>query len=681
MATLITEPHFAELHMQTNEAGGVPNDLDSLVKREWLITNGRGGYASGSLAGVLTRRYSGLLVAAARPPLERWLFLAELLERVGVNGRFEEMATFEFGQTVHPQGYRRLKEFTCSNSAESPWVKFVYALDEARLTKQISLRRDADEVRIRYRLEAAPGSVVTLNLLPFLAMRDFHALTRAFEGAYPMTESDGLVGVDAFATGPRVWLTAVGMAEGGPVLFERQPHWWRGFVHREEAARGLDCTEDLFVPGWFKASGTGTLEVEFRAVADFTADFSGRPEPRTIEMGGFETGPAPATVDQRLVEAASAFVVTRRRDEGPSLTTILAGYHWFGDWGRDTFIALPGLLLETGRFSEARQVLEVFASAQQDGLIPNRFSDYGNGRDYNSVDASLWFVQAADAYVSASADEPLWREKLGPACEGVVEAFAAGTKFSIRMDQDGLVTCGDASTQLTWMDAKCGDTVFTPRHGKPVEINALWYHALRVLAQRTSSTDAGRAARYSEMASRVEQAFGQAFWNEKCQCLFDVVRDGWGDPAVRPNQIFALSLPHSPLDREKQRSVLTIVERQLLTPYGLRSLCPRHPAYAGRYQGNPYERDSVYHQGTVWGWLIGPYVEAYLRVHDFAAPAKAKMRELLKPLIAHLGEAGIGSVSEIFDGDPPHTPRGCIAQAWSVAELLRAWRMTEPVSG
>ncbi|HPD30991.1 MAG TPA: amylo-alpha-1,6-glucosidase [Phycisphaerae bacterium] len=655
--------------------------LAGLLRREWLITNGRGGYASGTVAGVPTRRYHGLLVAAARPPLERWLFLSGVLERVGINGRFAEAATFEFDKTFHPEGYRLLTDFAVSNNAEMPWVRFTYAIEGVKMTKRIVLLRDRDEVCIRYRIEAPPGTVLSLGLLPFLAMRDFHALTRAFEGSYPLTLADNLVAVDAFTSGPRVWLTAGSPGQDQGVAFESQPHWWRQFEHREEAARGLDHSEDLFVPGWFKAAGMGSLEVEFRAVADFTPDFSGRPEPRPFASDNVTESGRALPVEERLREAAGAFVVSRKRPEGSSLTTILAGYHWFGDWGRDTFIALPGLLIETGRLGEARQVLEVFASAQQDGLIPNRFSDYGDGRDYNSVDASLWFIHAADAYTAASGDDGCWREKLGPACERAVEAFLAGTKFNIHVDGDGLVACGDASTQLTWMDAKCGDTVFTPRHGKPVEINALWYNALRLLSRRVSAYEPGRASRYADLAGKVEQAFRQVFWNEKCRCLYDVVRDGWADPAVRPNQILAVSLPYSMLDRERQRAVLAIVERQLLTPYGLRSLCPRHPSYAGRYEGNPYRRDSVYHQGTVWAWLMGPYVEAYLRVHDFSPEAKRRMRQLIQPLVDHLDDAGIGSVSEIFDGDPPHTPRGCIAQAWSVGELLRAWHMTEPVGG
>ena len=651
--------------------------FDSQIEREWLITNGRGGYASATVPGVPTRRYHGLLVAAAKPPLERWLLLAAVLERVGVSGRHHELAGFEFDRVIHPQGYRYLTDFAVSNNRREPRVRFVYEHDGVRLTKQVVLLPGSDEVSIRYRLEGSPGEPLSLELAPFLALRDFHGLTRAFDGSYAINEIGESVTVDAFRGGPRLWLSVQRVDDGAPVTFQRRPDWWYGLRYRQESARGLDDHEDLFVPGWFCTSGVELIDVEFRAVADFTQSLSAMPGPRpapAIEAPATATEQRP--VEDRLREAAHAFVVTRRRDDGTDLTTILAGYPWFGDWGRDTFIALPGLLLETGRLAEARQVLEVFASAQQDGLIPNRFSDYGDGRDYNSVDASLWFIHAADAYVEAGGDQTAWREVLGPACARVVDAFVAGTRFNIRVDDDGLVSCGDPSTQLTWMDAKTGDVAFTPRHGKPVEINALWYHGLCAMAARDASSDPKRAARYRELASRAKQAFVHTFWNDAGRYLYDVVREGWGDPAVRPNQILAVSLPHSALDEPRQEAVLAIVENRLLTPYGLRSLCPKHPAYAGRYQGGPYERDSVYHQGTVWAWLIGPYVEAYLRVHGFSTEAKARMRRRLHPLIEHLDDAGLGSVSEIFDGDPPHTPRGCIAQAWSVAELLRAWHMT-----
>jgi predicted glycogen debranching enzyme len=402
---------------------------------------------------------------------------------------------------------------------------------------------------------------------------------------------------------------------------------------------------------------------------------TGRPAMPRIEAESLSSAIDDAQVEP-LVEAAGQFIVLRTMRDGRQSTTILAGYPWFGDWGRDAFISLPGLLLTTGRFEEAREVLTTFASAQHNGLIPNRYDDYGGQCAYNSVDASLWFVHAADAYVRHSHDLETWKEFLEPACLRMVEAFERGTDFDIAVDRDGLLRCGNPSTQITWMDAKSGEDVFTPRHGKPVEINALWYHVLCILADRLSENGDQRSLRFETKAERIHQLFEPMFWNEATRGLYDCVRDDEADPAIRPNQVFAVSLPHSPLSPARQRSVLSCVQEHLLTPYGLRTLSPADPRYRPRYEGGPYERDSAYHQGTVWPWLLGPFVEAYLRVHNFDASARDHCRKLLGRLLEHLAEAGLGTLSEVYDGDPPHRPGGCIAQAWSVAETLRAWALT-----
>jgi len=651
------------------------DDFDVRIRREWLITNGLGGYASGTVLGIPTRRYHGLLVSAARPPLERWLLLSSVLERLDVAGRIYETASFEFPEAVHPKGFGLLGDFEVSNNPQAPWARFVYRHEDVQLTKMVILPRAQDEVVIRYKLTGPTDARIKFELCPFVAMRDFHGLTHAFDPGFAVERVGRRVVVSGHDGWPRVWFDVQRVGGGERASFRSEPEWWYSFLYREESARGHEDREDLFVPGWFEAGGTGTVELELSAVADFSGEFSSASAgPRTSSVQVPE--PAEQTVEDRLCRAADAFVVTRRCTDGRELATILAGYHWFGDWGRDTFISLPGLLLEARRFDEARQVLEVFALAQQDGLIPNRFSDYGEGRDYNSVDASLWFMYAAMKYLEAAGDESFWRTVLAPVCERIVQAFVAGTVFNIHVDEDGLLACGDDKTQLTWMDAKCQDVVFTPRHGKPVEINALWYHALCALSERLGPDSPQSAKNMSEQAAAARSAFVAKFWNERERCLYDVVRDDWRDLAVRPNQIFAVSLPHSPLDDDRKRAVLECVQRNLLTPFGLRSLGPGHPSYRGRYEGGPFERDSVYHQGTVWAWLMGPFVEAYLRVNDFSVEAKSQMRGHLTSLIEHLDRAGIGFVSEIFDGDEPHMPRGCIAQAWSVAELLRAWRMT-----
>jgi len=656
------------------------DNVSRRLDREWLLTNGRGGFASGTAVGVPTRRYHGLLVASARPPLERWMLLAALLERVSTGGQVWETPGFQFDGVFYPRGFENQSDFLVSHRAPVAWVRFVYDFKDVRLAKTVYMARGRSEVAIAYRLEGAEGASLSLDVCPFVAMRDFHGLARAFEGGFPIEQTADAVVVSARGGAVRLWLQAEPGEGTGRVVFERSPDWWYGFHYRREADRGQDCREDLFVPGKFRTSGTGSVTMVLHAAADFEGR---RPEAIRASSIVVPVDCRPArerAVEDRLREAADAFVVRRRHADGSESTTVLAGYPWFGDWGRDTFIALGGLLLETDRFTEAREVLATFGSVQQHGLIPNRFSDYGDGCDYNSVDASLWYIYAADAYVRASGDSRAWDELLGPVCERIVEAFMAGTIFNIHTDADALVVCGDASTQLTWMDAKFGDRAFTPRHGKPVEINALWYHALCVLVEHSAGRDSGGAGRYQELADRVRQSFAETFWNDSAQCLYDVVRDDCRDAAVRPNQIFAVSLPHSPLDVDQQRAVLACVRRELLTGYGLRSLSPKDPAYCGRYGGGSFERDRAYHQGTVWGWLIGPFVEAYLRVHDFSPDALAEMRAHLSSLIAHLDTAGIGSVSEVFDGDPPHTPGGCIAQAWSVAELLRAWRMVRQES-
>ena len=656
--------------------------VTSGLQKEWLLTDGQGGFASGTVIGTPARRYHGLLIASARPPLERWALLSSILARVSVDGMRWEAPTFDFGDAMHPSGHELQVDFATGNEPPCPWVRFGYRLGRARFTQVVALPHGRNEAVITYRIEAAPGALLSLELCPFTAMRDFHGRTHAFGEGFPVELIPGGVEVGTWEGGPRLQLTAGADEAAKAPSFEMTREWWYNFFYRHEAHRGLDAREDLFVPGWFRCAGTGRLDVTLRASARF--DSIDRADTRAsivVPAELFDPGVTPtavAPVEQRLREAAAAFVVKRRRPDGSDSCTILAGYPWFGDWGRDTFIALPGLLLETERFAEAREVFRTFASAQKEGLIPNRFSDYGDGCDYNSVDASLWYIHAADSYVRASGDEAFWKEVLEPVCTRVVDAFTAGTEFDIRMDDDGLVRCGNEQTQITWMDGKFGDIVFTPRHGKPVEINALWYHALRLLAERAEQASSCKAQRYGGLAERVARSWLERFWNDADGCLYDVVRDDFRDPAVRPNQILAVSLPHSPLDRAHQRQVVAKVEQDLLTPFGLRSLSPCDPAYRARFEGGPYERDSAYHQGTVWGWLIGPFVEAYLRVNDFSDAARQAMRRAIEPLAAHLDEAGLGSVSEVFDGDPPHRPGGCFAQAWSVSELLRAWRMTEP---
>ncbi|MEJ2701117.1 MAG: amylo-alpha-1,6-glucosidase [Sedimentisphaerales bacterium] len=391
------------------------------------------------------------------------------------------------------------------------------------------------------------------------------------------------------------------------------------------------------------------------------------------ETPGQAQSPDPLDV---LCLAADQFVA-KRKVRGDYSTTILAGYPWFADWGRDAFISLPGLLLATGRFEQAKSVLTTFAAAADKGMIPNRFDDYSDTAHFNSVDASLWFINAAFQYLATTGDSETFTRELAPKIRWIVESYQKGTRFGIHANADGLIVAGDEHTQLTWMDAKCDGIAFTARYGKAVEVNALWYNALRLLAEFYSGRNEEDAGHYESMAAKVEAGFRQCFWNEGKGYLNDyVLPDGSADDRLRPNQIFAVSLRFSPLSPEQQKSVVASVQEGLLTPYGLRTLDPHEPDYKGQYSGPLRQRDEAYHQGTVWPYLIGPFVEAYLKVHEFSRESKRQATEFIQPLLLHLAnDACLGSVSEICDGDPPHAPKGCFAQAWSVAELIRASRL------
>lgn len=663
--------------------------LDDLLTREWLLTNGTGGYASGTVIGCPTRRYHGLLVVPRRPPLERVVTLAAVLERLVINGRAVELANFEFNHAIHPEGFRWLRDVDYALDPPRPWIQWFYVVDDVQITKQVTLAQGQPLVRIRYDVTAPAGTRIDFGLLPLLSLRDFHGRRRKGATDPFDVRGNGQAVWVADTRDPELSLALFPTADSIPLEYAPHPDWWLNFRYREEAARGMDCGDDLFTPGWFNGQGRDSFTVEIAGVAGAESIAHARSQ-LAARSAVARHKPAylrsvPETPITVLRRAAGQFVVRRRRCDGRDTATILAGYPWFGDWGRDALIALPGLLLATGRHADAREVLLTFASAEQDGLIPNRFSDYGDGCDYNSVDASLWFIHAADAYTNATDDFETWRQALCPVAENIIERFLQGTRYGIHVGSDRLLRCGDASTQLTWMDAKCGETVFTPRHGMPVEINALWYHDLRLLAERMVLTDPARAEHYHTLADAAAASFGETFWNPAAQSLFDCVRDNERDVRIRPNQIFAVSLEHSPLNPDQQRAVVECVTRNLLTPYGLRTLSPSDPEYRGRYEGDGFSRDGAYHQGTVWPWLLGPYIEACLRVNDFSTVSREQGRRCLQPLLDHLGrEAGLGSISEIFDGDPPHTPRGCIAQAWSVAEILRAQTLVEseaPVAG
>jgi len=656
-------------------------DLEQLLQREWLITNGLGGYASSTVVGCPTRRYHGTLVWSRTPPLQRYVMLATTLERLIIDDGATELATFEFNGAIHPQGYKHLVEFDFEIAPPEPWAQFVWQVGAVRIVKRIQLFAGQPYGRITYEIYPDGQRNCAFAVMPLLACRDFHHLRRKpAVGPFELQEMTNAVYVrDQVDPQVTLCLAATG-SSASQVEFRPEPDWWYNFLYRKEAERRLDCGEDLFTPGWFRMAGGGPLRLQITLV----------PGCKDITDGvrqAWRAQPAKRTESWRLAgsaeikalwRAADQFVVQRHWPTGKSTLTILAGYPWFGDWGRDTCIALPGLLLSTARYEEAREVLCTFAEAQQNGLIPNRFDDYGRGCDYNSVDASLWFIRAVERLFVATNDPSIWRGKLGKAVAQVIEAFIEGTDFDIRVEPDGLLWCGNAETQLTWMDAKFQGRAITPRYGKAVEINALWLHALHVAAQNSAGRNERAAKTWEKLGQQGRERFGQAFWYEEGGYLYDVVRDDQAESKLRPNQVIALSLPDCPLALDRQERALRAVQERLLTPYGLRTLAPDDPDYHGRYAGDWRSRDEAYHQGTVWAWLIGPFIEAYLRINEFRPEAKRQARTWLQPLIDHMcNDAGLGSISEIFDGDPPHTPRGCIAQAWSVAEVLRALLMVQ----
>ena len=648
-------------------------DLAAMSSREWLETNGLGGWAASTVAGVHTRRYHGLLVAALRPPTDRFVLLSRLDETLGVGGERFELGCNRYPGVVHPQGYRYLSSFT-----KESFPVFEYRAGGVHLRKTVAAVHGENTTLILYEALQAPEPFV-LELLPLIAARDFHSLARANGDISGHGEfEEGLLRIRPYDALPEIFILVPGSS------FQSRPDWYYDHEYAAEQDRGLDFREDLFSPGVFrlpigKGVTLGVIVSTAPPVPDGVSALLERERDRRealLRGLPFKQPTRPPWLRElarSLVLAADQFVVRR----GEELRTIIAGYPWFADWGRDTMISLPGICLVTGRFEEARSILRAFAASLSRGMLPNRFPDRGQEPEYNSVDATLWFFVAVWEYSRRVRDPGFLREEMLVPLLEIVRWFDRGTRFGIHTDTDGLLCAGQNGVQLTWMDARIGDWVVTPRQGKAVEVNALWYNALRIAAELLDGVGKVQAAgRLTERAAAVRERFQALFWNPAGGYLFDVVDESGGDARLRPNQLLALSLPFPLFDpavaaeAEKAGSVLRAVRDKLCTPVGLRTLSPDDPAYHPRYEGGAYDRDSAYHQGTVWPWLLGPLVTALNRFAG--ADGNRDARQLLKGLAPHLDEAGMGSVSEIFDAEAPHRPRGCIAQAWSVGELLRA---------
>jgi predicted glycogen debranching enzyme len=640
----------------------VCRNLEAALRREWLETNGIGGFASGTINGCNTRRYHGLLVAATKPPVGRFVLLSKFEETLIVNGGRHELGTNRYPGVVHPQGFRLLTQFRLD-----PFPIFTFNLEGIEIQKTLFMVQAENTTVIEYRISGLKdGRSVQLELRPLIAFRDYHSLTHENDAIDPSVDHlDGAIGVSPYAGLPALYLA------NNAEEIENTGHWYRNFGYDAERERGLDFQEDLFNPCLlrFNLSSRSTAIViastELRKIAT-AEEYRLREIARRHEIA--QRCPVNDQLVSSLTAAADQYIVSRGHQK-----SVIAGYHWFSDWGRDTMIALPGLTLPTGRYDVARGLLRTFAQHVDRGMLPNRFPDAGETPEYNTVDATLWFFESVRTYLAYTGDLEFVQKELYEVLTDIITWHVRGTRFGIKLDAAGLLNSGENGVQLTWMDAKVGDWVVTPRRGKPVEIQALWYNAICIMEEIASrlSDDAARK-RYNNMAALTKWSFNRLLWNEKGGYLYDVVNGGPPDASIRPNQIFAVSLAHSMLSSERAVQVVSTVQEHLLTPYGLRSLAPSDSQYRGRYTGDGASRDGAYHQGTVWPWLMGPFITAYIKVNGGSESARHQAEAWLAPLEDHLADAGLGHISEIFEGDPPHRPVGCIAQAWSVAEILRA---------
>jgi predicted glycogen debranching enzyme len=636
------------------------NPIDS--EAEWLEADGLGGFANGTVSGIRTRRYHAVLLTATTPPAGRMVLVNGFDAWVETPGDTFAISSQRYGpDVIHPDGASRIESFEYD-----PWPRWRYKIDnDIIIEHELFVPKGQSAVFISWKLVAANDPDVKLKVRPFLSGRDFHS-THHENGSFRF---------EADKRGERVTFRSY---DGVPAViaysnghYAHEPTWYRNFLYSEEQARGLDAVEDLASPGVFEFSlsrkpAVLMLAAEGPAITDIESIEARHVQVRTIEQARRQYFSSP------LERAADAYLVKRSKGKTP-----IAGYPWFGDWGRDTFIALRGLCIATGHLEEARDILLQWAGTVSQGMLPNRFPDQGEQPEFNSVDASLWYIIAVNDYLlaakkQATLTDDCHTEKLRAAVEAILTGYNEGTRFGIRADRDGLLSAGEHGQQLTWMDARVDGREITPRIGKPVEIQALWLNALAIGAQF--------CARWETLFEKRRAAFEVCFWNSHAGYLADVIdcdhQPGVIDLTFRPNQIFAVGgLPLTLLSKEKARRVVDAVEMLLLTPVGLRSLAPGKPGYAAHYQGDSRTRDSVYHQGTVWPWLIGPFVEAWVRVHGSNVATRGKARaKFLPPLYEHLNHAGLGHISEICDAEPPHTPSGCPFQAWSLGELLRLER-------
>jgi predicted glycogen debranching enzyme len=667
-----------------------PNVLsafDKAVRMEWIVTNGLGGYASSTVLSVNTRKYHGLLVAAFNPPVDRKVLLAKLDEEVRIGNETYQIGSNEFKHGIHPEGYRFLQDFSLA-----PLPIYEYVVQGVRLQKAIFMPHGKNATVVSYEVFNPHENQVSIRVSPLVNSRHFYDVTDKDNLAWNFIQKPFGQGV---AIQPSVPLSTLIISSSNGQFFADKGEWVEEMYFRVDASRGESCLDDCFQPGWFEFYVAPEERKKFYIIA--TGGRSEKEARSLLSSIQQEPGGIDAVYDQELerrknllkslqeryadleikdwlkwlVLAADSFLVKR---ESTKMKSVIAGYHWFEDWGRDSLISLPGLTLVTGRFEDAREILSTFKHYCRNGLIPNRFPDKsGDTPVYNSVDATLWFFNAVLQYLKYTKDFDFVRDELWDASKSIVEHLIQGTLYNIHVEDDGLLAHGP---QLTWMDVAVDDQFITPRDGKAVEIQALWYNALKTMELLATCFDQkDEAKKYSGMAEKARKSFIEKFWDQKNGFLFDVVRGEEVDSSLRPNQVITVALDFSMLDRAREKEVVEVVWRKLWGTYGLKTLSKNDPRYIGEYSGDWTQRSKAYHNGTVWAWLLGPFTTAFLKVRNYDERWRSfAFKNFLQPLFQEeVFKAGLGTISEIFDGDSPHSSRGCIAQAWSVAEPFRAF--------
>ncbi|NJD02169.1 MAG: glycogen debranching protein [Ruminiclostridium sp.] len=645
---------FGKSHWPTYEQG---------IKKEWLLTNGMGGFSASTIIGANTRRYHGLLTASLKPPVRRHLILSKVDESIEIDGESYNLYSFSTG-SFEMKGFHHLQR-----AIFDPLPVFIYSIGDVTIQKTVSMVYGENTVIMHYRIING-GSRLKLRLAPLVNFRDYHHLSHKYHMRFNQTP---------YGTGtvirPYDMDLGINLSCTGGTFMPTENSWFQGMFYHVEQERGLDCNEDHYIPGWFDifVEGSGEKSISFTATIEKERNITD--VPLLIQK---EKARLAALIDKAkcrdkfaaaLTASADNFIVCR---ESTGTKTIIAGYPWFTDWGRDSLIALCGLTLVTGRFYDAEQILLTFSRYIRYGLVPNMFPDEGQEPGYNSVDAALWYFEAVNKFLKYTENHQFIRDNLYESMKQIIQAFIKGTIYKIGMDDDSLITAGDQTTQLTWMDARVGSRIVTPRHGKAVEINALWYNALKIISALAEAFGDDNS-QYAGIAVKVKDTFVKSFWNENEKCLYDTISDNYKDGSIRPNQIIALSLSYPVLDGQKARAVVEKVWKELYTSYGLRSLSRKSENYRGVYAGDQCARDGAYHQGTVWVWPAGHFITAFKRVYGDEGKYGRILRGFIAPFEDHLKDACVGSISEIFDGDEPLTPRGCFAQAWSVGEILRAY--------